>query len=141
MGSATSATTAANVSGSAGSQNAARHVWFSDNTTETARAYDDDFKYNPSTNTLTVANLAGNASTATSATKDGNNNTITSYYCTLSTDQDNITGAKTFSAVTTFSNTTASTSKSTGAVKISGGLGVAGRASANEIGVGDHVVL
>lgn len=60
-----------------------------------------------------------------SATKDGSGNTITSYYCTLSTDQT-LSGAKTFSAATSFTNTTASTSKSTGAVKISGGLGVSG---------------
>jgi len=43
-------------------------VWFSDSGTETARNYDDDFKYNPSTNTLTVANVSGNATSATTAT-------------------------------------------------------------------------
>ena len=39
---------------------------------ESARK-DVDFKYNPSTNTLTVANVSGNASTATTATKLGTN--------------------------------------------------------------------
>lgn len=39
--------------------------------------------------------LHGNASTATKATQDGNGNTISSYYCTLSTDQD-ISGIKKF---------------------------------------------
>ena len=57
---ATNATTALNVSATAGTTNSARHVWFSDNSTETKRAYDDDFKYNPSTNILTVAKLSGN---------------------------------------------------------------------------------
>lgn len=40
--------------------------------------------------------LHGNASTATKATQDGNGNTISSYYCTLSTEQD-ISGIKKFS--------------------------------------------
>ena len=39
----------------------------------------------------------------------------------------------TVTGVTTFSNTTASTSKTTGAVKISGGLGVAGNIYANKV--------
>lgn len=39
--------------------------------------------------------LYGNASTATSADQDGNGNTISSYYCTLSTEQD-ISGIKKF---------------------------------------------
>jgi len=67
-GNATTATTASRVSGAAGTANVARHVWFSEGGTETVRNYDDDFMYNPSTNTLTVANLAGNATTATTAT-------------------------------------------------------------------------
>ena len=36
----------------------ARHVWFSDSTTETKRAYNDNFKYTPSTNTIS-ANISG----------------------------------------------------------------------------------
>lgn len=42
-----------NVKGAAaGSVDASRHVWFSDSVTETSRNYDDDFKYNPSSNAL-----------------------------------------------------------------------------------------
>ena len=52
-----------------------------DDTTRTEGARKDtDFKYNPSTNTLTVTNVAGNASTATKATQDASGNTITTYY-------------------------------------------------------------
>lgn len=42
------------------------------------------------------ATLDGNATSATKATQDGSGNTITSYYCTLSTAQT-ISGVKTFS--------------------------------------------
>lgn len=58
---ATSATTASRVSATAGTADANRHVWFSDGSTETARCYDDDFKYNPSTNVLTVSSITGSA--------------------------------------------------------------------------------
>ena len=61
--SATTAGTATNVSAGEGTADAARHVWFSDSTTETKRAYSDKFKYNPVTNNLTV-NVTGNAATA-----------------------------------------------------------------------------
>lgn len=44
-----------NVKGAAGTTNAYRHVWFSDNATETSRNYDDDFKYNPATNSVKVS--------------------------------------------------------------------------------------
>ena len=63
--SATTAGTATNVSAGEGTADAARHVWFSDSTTETKRAYSDKFKYNPVTNNLTV-NVTGNAATANS---------------------------------------------------------------------------
>lgn len=63
--SATTAGTATNVSAGEGTADAARHVWFSDSTTETKRAYSDKFKYNPVTNNLTV-NVTGNAATASS---------------------------------------------------------------------------
>ena len=43
----------------------------------------------------------GNASTATRATEDASGNTITSYYCTLSTDQT-VSGSKTFSETSKF---------------------------------------
>ena len=45
-----------------------------------------------------VGNVSGNATSATKATQDGSGNTITSYYCTLSTAQT-ISGVKTFSAM------------------------------------------
>lgn len=63
--SATTAGTATNISAGEGTADAARHVWFSDSTTETKRAYSDKFKYNPVTNNLTV-NVTGNAATASS---------------------------------------------------------------------------
>ena len=63
--SATTAGTATNVSATQGTDDAARHVWFSDSATETKRAYSDKFKYNPVTNNLTV-NVTGNAATANS---------------------------------------------------------------------------
>ena len=46
---------ATSVKGTAGVANAYRHVWFSDTNTETYRNYDDDFKYNPSTNSVKVS--------------------------------------------------------------------------------------
>lgn len=63
--SATTAGTATNVSATQGTNDVARHVWFSDSATETKRAYSDKFKYNPVTNNLTV-NVTGNAATASS---------------------------------------------------------------------------
>lgn len=45
-----------------------------------------------------VGNVSGNATSATKATQDGSGNTITSYYCTLSTAQT-ISGVKTFSSI------------------------------------------
>lgn len=84
---ATTATTATKVSAVAGSTNADRHVWFSDSAYEVNRNYDDDFKYNPSTNTLTVSNVTGNAATATTATKatqdESGNNIKASYGASL----------------------------------------------------------
>lgn len=57
--------------------NANRNVWFSDSNNRGKPVYNDSFKYNPSTNTLTVGSITGNATTATTATKalqdeDGN---------------------------------------------------------------------
>lgn len=54
--------------------------------------------------------LAGNASSATKATQDGSGNTITTYYCTLSTAQT-VSGAKTFSGNNTHSGTNSFTGK------------------------------
>lgn len=65
-GGATFSNSSFNYSGiEAGTANAARTVWFSDNTTIGKPVYDNDFTYNPSTNTLVVTNLTGLASNAT----------------------------------------------------------------------------
>ena len=65
-GSASKATTTTGVANSGtATSDVARHVWFSDDTTETKRVSNDDFKYNPSGNLLT-ANITGNAATASS---------------------------------------------------------------------------
>lgn len=61
------ATTASRVAdGGAGTANVARHVWFSDSGIETARVYNDAFRYNPVGNMLSC-NVSGNAATADSA--------------------------------------------------------------------------
>ena len=62
---ATTAGTATNVSAGIGRVDLARHVWFSDNSTETQRNYNDNFKYNPATNLLTT-NITGSAASASS---------------------------------------------------------------------------
>ena len=69
-GSATDATNALNVAVTDTDTNATYYPMFADGTSGNKRAYVDasTFTYNASSNTLTVANLAGNASTATSAT-------------------------------------------------------------------------
>jgi len=64
------ATTATNVSAEIGQADIARHVWFSDNYTETKRNYNDNFKYNPTTNTVT-ANISGSAASANSVLWSG----------------------------------------------------------------------
>ena len=51
-----------------GSSNADRNVWFSTSSSRGIPCYNDNFKYNPSTNTLTVGSITGNAATATNAT-------------------------------------------------------------------------
>ena len=58
---------------SASAANADRVVWFADSASNGIPVYDDDFKYNPSTNTLTVANVKGTAATATNLTALSNN--------------------------------------------------------------------
>ncbi|HAU84797.1 MAG TPA: hypothetical protein DCW90_04640, partial [Lachnospiraceae bacterium] len=151
-GTADNATTAKNVtSNGIGSADVARHVWFSDNATETLRVHNDNFKYNPSTQMLTT-NISGNAATATKATSASSADAVTWEHVTgkptsftpASHNHDSaylkLSGG-TVTGVTSFTNTTASTSKTTGAVKLSGGLGVAGRVSANEIMVGDGCTL
>lgn len=64
------ATTATNVSAEIGQADIARHVWFSDSATETKRNYNDKFKYNPTTNTVT-ANISGSAASANSVLWSG----------------------------------------------------------------------
>ena len=44
----------------AASNSFSRHVWFSDSSTETKRAHDDNLKYTPATNTIS-ANISGSA--------------------------------------------------------------------------------
>lgn len=61
------ATTASRVAAAgASAYNAARHVWFSDKSVETARVYNDAFRYNPVGNMLSC-NVSGSAATADSA--------------------------------------------------------------------------
>lgn len=68
-GSADIATTANRVANTGdATANAARHVWFSDSETETARVSNNNFKYNPIGNILTV-NVSGNAATASTANR------------------------------------------------------------------------
>lgn len=66
-----SAGTATNVSGTVADTtvDAARHVWFSNNTTETKRDYNDALKYNPKSNTIT-ANITGSAASANAVAWD-----------------------------------------------------------------------
>ena len=96
---------------------------YSDNanttTLNSAKAYSD----NADTTTLNSAKTYSdnaNATTLNSAKTYSNNNFL------------KLSGG-TVTGVTTFSNTTASTSTTTGAVKISGGLGVAGNIYANKV--------
>lgn len=108
--------------------------------------------YNSTNSNLAYCNKGafGTAATysATTSVTSGSSALVTSggvssalgNYVTLSTAQT-VSGAKTFSGATAITNTTASTNKTTGALKVSGGVGVAGRVSANEVGVGDGVVL
>lgn len=64
------ATTTTNVNGENATADAARHVWFSDSATETKRNYNDKFKYNPATNTVTT-NISGSAASANSVLWSG----------------------------------------------------------------------
>ena len=100
---------ATNISTEAATSNSSRAVFFAYEGDTSRVVYDNDFKYNPSTNTLsigtgtlTATQYSGNAATATKATQDGNGNTITSKYVTLDTAQE-ISGAKTFNSNVTIS--------------------------------------
>lgn len=68
--SATAAVTATNISGQNAYTDDARHVWFSVKDTETQRAYNDNFKYNPVKNLLTT-NITGSAASANSVAWTG----------------------------------------------------------------------
>lgn len=82
----------------AGTDNADRVVWFSYNGILGRPVYDNDFKYNPSTNTLkigtgtlTATNYSGKAATAGTADKataDADNNTISTTYVKKVTSTD-----------------------------------------------------
>ena len=61
---ATNADNATNVIAEEGTAANPRHVWFSDNSAETKRAYSDKFKYNPSTDTLKVGRVTGTSDKA-----------------------------------------------------------------------------
>ena len=47
-----------------GSSNADRNVWFSTSSNRGTPCFNDNFKYNPSTNTLTVGNIKGTISSS-----------------------------------------------------------------------------
>lgn len=91
----------------------------------------------------TSATTATTATTATNATQLGG--VAAAKYVTTNTTQS-ISGAKTFTADTIMSGlavnkTTVSTNKSSGALQVKGGVGVAGQMSANTVMVGDEVTL
>ena len=66
------ATTATNVSTQGSATNStARHIWFSDSSTETKRAHSDNLKYTPSTNTIS-ANISGSAAQVNGHTVETN---------------------------------------------------------------------
>lgn len=64
------------------------NIWFSNTSNKGTPVYNDDFKYNPSTNTLTIGTGTLSATVysgaAASATKDGSGNIITTTYSTKS---------------------------------------------------------
>ena len=81
-GNADTATKASTTSLSQGTTDAARFVIFQDannNTSTLTPCYDADFKYNPVSNTLTVANVSGNASSSTNASYSAKVGTSTSH--------------------------------------------------------------
>lgn len=75
-GSSTPGGPAKTVEGGNATADAARHVWFSDSSTEAARVSNDNFKYNPVGN-IATCNISGNAASATYATSAGSANSAT----------------------------------------------------------------
>lgn len=74
-----SSATAFNFSGmGAASDNAARNIWFSYNGQRGTPVYDDDFKYNPSTNVMTVGKMTITGGTADSSLSTSGALTISS---------------------------------------------------------------
>lgn len=74
QGNADTATTSTYLATSTGSDNTARHVYFAYNGDAVGKqrvVIDNNFKYNPSTNTLSVPNISGNASSASAAPWSG----------------------------------------------------------------------
>ena len=68
----------------AGTDNVERNVFFANSTSNQKVCFDNDFTYNPYTNTLKVANVTGNASTATKAITDAEGNIIQDTYIKVS---------------------------------------------------------
>lgn len=62
---------ATSVACSAGTTNVSRNVWFSDASAVGKLCYDNDFKYNPSTNVLTVGSITGKAGSVDWANVNG----------------------------------------------------------------------
>lgn len=108
----------------ASSTNASTYVWFSKSGTNGTPVYDNDFKYNPSTNVLTVGSITG---TAAKATADGSGNTITTTYATKANTAmtgnataENLTVSGTLTATLT-GNVTGNVSGSAGSLTTNAG--------------------
>ena len=71
--------------------NTSRNVWFSHTDKKGTPCYHDTFKYNPSTDVLTVGSITGNAATATKATNDSDGNAINATYSKLNGSNNYIT--------------------------------------------------
>lgn len=109
-----------------------------DTTQTTYARKNTNLKYNPSTQTLkigsgtlTATNYSGNAATATDATNDSDGNAINSTYFKL-TETRAATTSNTFS----ITKNTDSSSTATGALKVSGGVGIA-----KKLYVGDEATV
>ena len=97
------------------STNASTYVWFSDNSNNKKPVANDKFKYNPSTDVLTVGSITGEAD---SAVNDENGNPITSYVKGMSISGKVITYTR--GDGTTDTITTQDTTYNTGTASTSG---------------------